>query len=113
MISQRNESNNENINESESSGMIVSVRIKPPEENSSNISVNSPGLNLLRITTNSDNHNTYKYDYVHWSTGTSRDTPSYASQETVYNDIGIPLVRNTLQGYNCSLFAYGQTVSLL
>lgn len=108
-----NENNENNSNENnESLGMIVSIRIKPPEDNYSNISVNSSGLNLLRITTNSDNSNTYKYNYVHWSTGTSRDTPIFASQETVYNDIGVPLVRNTLQGFNCSLFAYGQTVSL-
>ena len=32
-----------------------------------------------------------------------------SEQETVYNDIGRPIVDKALQGYNGTIFAYGQT----
>jgi len=35
----------------------------------------------------------------------------FADQELVMDQIGLPLVRNTLEGYNTCLFAYGQTGS--
>lgn len=31
-----------------------------------------------------------------------------ASQETIYSELGAPVVQNTLAGFNCSVFAYGQ-----
>ena len=40
-----------------------------------------------------------------------RDDQSYASQETVWNDIGKGLLDAAFEGYNTSLFAYGQTGS--
>jgi hypothetical protein len=110
--------------EGEKTGMVVAIRIKPPDimnttttvasHTKSNLSVSSPGKNLLQISTNNENQqNIYQYDFIHWSTGTTHDTPCFASQETVYRDIGQPVVENTLKGFNCSLFAYGQTVSSL
>lgn len=33
-------------------------------------------------------------------------------QEMIYEDIGAPVVRNALLGFNCSIFAYGQTGSV-
>lgn len=60
----------------------------------------------------------YSYDFVHWSTGDpvldSLDggaTSDYASQATLYADIGAPLVENARDGFNCTLFAFGQTGS--
>lgn len=38
-----------------------------------------------------------------------RDDPGYASQDTVWRDIGVGVLNNAFDGYNCSLFAYGQT----
>lgn len=35
--------------------------------------------------------------------------PGEATQEAIYQELGLPVVRNTLAGYNCSVFAYGQT----
>lgn len=37
-----------------------------------------------------------------------RDDPAYASQDTVWNDIGVGVLKNAYEGFNCSLFAYGQ-----
>ena len=36
------------------------------------------------------------------------DADTYASQDVVYNDLGVSYLENAWQGYNCSIFAYGQ-----
>lgn len=33
-------------------------------------------------------------------------------QATIYEDVGAPVVSNALKGFNCSIFAYGQTGSV-
>ena len=33
----------------------------------------------------------------------------YASQKVVYENLGAPMLKNALEGYNCTMFAYGQT----
>ncbi|KAF9407849.1 kinesin motor protein cin8 [Podila epigama] len=33
----------------------------------------------------------------------------YADQETIYNDVVTPILDEVLMGYNCTVFAYGQT----
>jgi pSer/pThr/pTyr-binding forkhead associated (FHA) protein len=52
---------------------------------------------------------TFTFDYSYWSHST--DDSTYATQEMVYNDLGISVLENAWQGYNASLFAYGQTGS--
>lgn len=42
---------------------------------------------------------------------TNMDLFNFASQEQVYRKIGEPLLNSCLQGYNVSLFAYGQSGS--
>ncbi|KAH9589320.1 Kinesin motor domain [Trypanosoma melophagium] len=37
--------------------------------------------------------------------------PPYSSQKDVYNEVGRPVLDNTLEGYNGCVFAYGQTGS--
>jgi hypothetical protein len=100
---------NEIKDEKEMSGMVVAVRIKPMDANENEFSIQSLGKNLIKI--ESYEPKTYQFDYVHWSTGTSVDYPNYVSQEMVFETIGHPIVQNSSLGYNCSLFAYGQTVS--
>jgi kinesin family protein 1 len=39
----------------------------------------------------------------------ARDDPEYATQAQVYGDLGVGILNNAFEGYNCSLFAYGQT----
>ena len=92
----------------ENAGMVVAIRIKPLDLEEE-FAVSSPGSNMLTINT-TDHNTSYKYDFVHWSTGLKCDTPNYASQEAVFADVGAPVVQNALQGFNCCLFAYGQTV---
>ncbi|KEG12328.1 kinesin [Trypanosoma grayi] len=37
--------------------------------------------------------------------------PKYSSQKDVYDEVGLPVLTNTLEGYNGCVFAYGQTGS--
>ena len=92
------------------SSIVVTVRIKPIEDNDENIVI-IPGddpqmINVKRL----HDMKTFHFDFVHWSTGTSNDIPSYATNEQIYKDIGLPVIDNIVEGYNCSVFAYGQTV---
>eukprot|EP00755_Sulcionema_specki_P019443 Sspe_Gene.69474::Locus_40959_Transcript_1_1_Confidence_1.000_Length_2717::g.69474::m.69474/K10392/KIF1; kinesin family member 1 len=52
---------------------------------------------------------TFAFDYSFNSF--DHDSPSYASQEVVYNSLGKAILENTFDGYNSCLFAYGQTGS--
>ena len=36
-------------------------------------------------------------------------TSQYADQSKIYKDLGNDILKNALSGYNCGLFAYGQT----
>eukprot|EP00607_Mallomonas_marina_P011125 CAMPEP_0182424434 /NCGR_PEP_ID=MMETSP1167-20130531/10646_1 /TAXON_ID=2988 /ORGANISM="Mallomonas Sp, Strain CCMP3275" /LENGTH=647 /DNA_ID=CAMNT_0024604251 /DNA_START=212 /DNA_END=2155 /DNA_ORIENTATION=+ len=42
----------------------------------------------------------FVFDNIYWENN---------SQESIFQDIGQPVVFNALNGYNCSVFAYGQT----
>lgn len=39
------------------------------------------------------------------------DSPKYATQRMVYDDLGEAVLNNAFEGYNSTLFAYGQTGS--
>ncbi len=54
----------------------------------------------------------FTFDYSYWS-HTSPADPNFASQKTVFDDLGVLVLENAWQGYNVSLFAYGQTGSIL
>jgi hypothetical protein len=49
----------------------------------------------------------FTYDYSYWSHDESASL--FASQEIVFNNLGRSVLDNAWQGYNTSLFAYGQT----
>ncbi|OXV08630.1 hypothetical protein Egran_03607 [Elaphomyces granulatus] len=51
----------------------------------------------------------FAFDRSYWSF--DRSAPSYAGQEHLFNDLGVPLLDNAFQGYNNCIFAYGQTGS--
>ncbi|KAI8973210.1 hypothetical protein BDF20DRAFT_914689 [Mycotypha africana] len=51
----------------------------------------------------------FTFDKSYWSADKSH--PSYADQETIYNDLGVDLLNHAFDGYNCCIFAYGQTGS--
>ncbi len=51
------------------------------------------------------NERKFAFDYSFWSV--SKSDSRYSNQIDVYNTIGLPIVQNCLNGFNCSLFAYG------
>ena len=51
----------------------------------------------------------FQFDHCYWSVDVGDH--HYASQEQVYSDLGVPVVKAALAGYNSCVFAYGQTGS--
>ncbi|KAM6912225.1 uncharacterized protein stard9 [Xenentodon cancila] len=49
------------------------------------------------------------FDYCYWSVDAA--DPHYASQEEVFQDLGVSVLSGASEGYNVCLFAYGQTGS--
>lgn len=79
--------------------------------------------NTVHLTMPSRGSTPFTFDDVFWS---NTDIPmkanelddegregvkEYASQQTVFESVGLPLVENALMGYNSALIAYGQTGS--
>ena len=52
---------------------------------------------------------TFKYDKSYWSF--DRSDSHFAGQDTLFTDLGTPLLDNAFKGYNNCIFAYGQTGS--
>jgi hypothetical protein len=50
----------------------------------------------------------FQFDYSFNSLNLS-DEGNDSTQAGIYEKIGIPLIENVFDGYNCSLFAYGKT----
>ena len=50
---------------------------------------------------------TFSFDRCFWSTN-SGDS-HFASQECLFEELCLPLLENAWEGYNCAMFAYGQT----
>ncbi|WVO17419.1 hypothetical protein L204_105111 [Cryptococcus depauperatus] len=53
---------------------------------------------------------TFSFDRSYWSAG-PKDDPEYASQQTLYEDLGADLLDHSFEGFNTCIFAYGQTGS--
>ncbi|KAI5794072.1 hypothetical protein FPQ18DRAFT_366872 [Pyronema domesticum] len=51
----------------------------------------------------------FNFDRSYWSF--SKNDPTYAGQDNLYQDLGEPLLDNAFGGYNNCIFAYGQTGS--
>jgi kinesin family protein 1 len=51
----------------------------------------------------------YKYDYSYWSCDENVNNQKFATQEQVYQDLGIEMLEHSFEGYNVCIIAYGQT----
>ncbi|PNJ16021.1 STARD9 isoform 1 [Pongo abelii] len=51
----------------------------------------------------------FGFDYCYWSV--NPEDPQYASQDVVFQDLGMEVLSAVAKGYNICLFAYGQTGS--
>ncbi|XP_058037893.1 kinesin-like protein KIF16B isoform X3 [Ahaetulla prasina] len=52
---------------------------------------------------------TFTYDFSYFSA--DPESSNYASQEMVFNNLGIDVLQSAFEGYNACIFAYGQTGS--
>lgn len=90
----------------------VAVRVRPfnTRERERNakciISMHEKSTTIKNPETNEDK--VFTFDYSYWS-HTSPADPNFASQKTVFDDLGVLVLENAWKGYNVSLFAYGQT----
>ena len=76
-----------NLEKSKNTTMVVDV-----EKDENQIILNNPHKK--------DQNNTFQYDYVY---------PPNVSQRLVYDETAFPIVEAVIQGYNGTIFAYGQT----
>lgn len=51
----------------------------------------------------------FTFDHSYWSCNSS--DPHFASQQQVFQDLGLEVVESAFEGYNACIFAYGQTGS--
>eukprot|EP01065_Artemidia_motanka_P019835 TRINITY_DN2371_c0_g1_i2.p1 TRINITY_DN2371_c0_g1~~TRINITY_DN2371_c0_g1_i2.p1 ORF type:complete len:778 (+),score=271.42 TRINITY_DN2371_c0_g1_i2:73-2406(+) len=54
-------------------------------------------------------HMAFEYDECFWSCKGFDSDNELATQETIYEKTGKPMLASALAGYNCCIFAYGQT----
>lgn len=96
----------------DSGNIKVTVRVRPflpREEAASNCCIAMPSETTIDVTEDNGKVRNYTFDRAYWSH--DKNSPHYATQETLMNELGHMLIDNALAGYNCCLFAYGQTGS--
>ncbi|CAF3355314.1 unnamed protein product [Rotaria socialis] len=93
----------------------VAVRARPLNQREidlkSPIIVDIHGSQIL-VDKSQDKHHTpktFSYDFCFDSTHLNNS--SYASQEFIFNKLGLEIVKHAFEGYNACIFAYGQTGS--
>lgn len=89
----------------------VAVRVRPfaPREKQSTCIIKME-KNITTITNpETKEEKTFAFDFSYWSH--NPEDPHFATQKTVFDDLGVGVLENAWSGYNTSLFAYGQTGS--
>ena len=86
----------------EKSSVQVAVRIRPlnARETSTNLITEIKNKTIYLTNPEDNMKKNFSFDFTY-----ANDT----DQETIYNDIGVNVVRNAFAGYNCCVFAYGQS----
>lgn len=97
-----------------SENVQVAVRVRPFNEREKSMKATCcirmlPETQQTIITdpeTSQDKSFTFDFSYNSFVDASS---PEFASQDTVWDDLGIKVLEHAWQGFNVSLFAYGQT----
>ncbi|KAJ8041556.1 Kinesin-like protein KIF28P [Holothuria leucospilota] len=103
----------------------VAVRVRPFNSREKDrgakliIEMSGPQTRIQNPETPNEEPKTFAFDFSYWShdkftedsEGVLHPVPGshYASQQMVFDDLGQGVLDNAFQGFNCSLFAYGQT----
>ena len=83
----------------------VAIRVRPmnkhEEEQKSTICVDvDTANNTVSVSSNKNETKTFQFDYVY---------PMNTTQREIYDQVAFPIVDSIFQGYNGTIFAYGQT----
>lgn len=104
------------------SNVKVAVRVRPLSQREKDgngksiVEVHGDSLSILnaKVDQSSDYGDSrekvkhFTFDYCYDSSGAPQ-TPGYASQQLVFQDLGTEILQAAFEGYNACLFAYGQT----
>ena len=91
---------NSNTNNDEEN-ITCYVRCRPLNQRELELGANCIDISKdLKSITLKNYDNNYTYDKIF---------PAETDQKTIFNEIGLPLVKKFLSGYNSTIFAYGQT----
>ncbi|XP_034948137.1 kinesin-like protein KIF14 isoform X1 [Chelonus insularis] len=101
------------IYDEENSNLTVGIRVRPMNSRELNdqkvLSIIKVKDSSIIVECDSSQHEfIYDHCFVSYS---NTERKNHASQETVFNNMVLPLVQNAFEGYNVCLFAYGQTGS--
>uniref|UniRef100_A0A8C4WCJ0 Kinesin family member 14 n=1 Tax=Gopherus evgoodei TaxID=1825980 RepID=A0A8C4WCJ0_9SAUR len=100
----------ENVLKVENSKVTVAVRVRPFKRKEKAFQVVSmSGLETIVRHPETKQVYDFIYDFSFWSFDHCH--PNFASQETIYKALAVPLLERAFEGYNTCLFAYGQTGS--
>ena len=93
-------------------GVKVAVRVRPfagyEKDRGAKCIVTMDGAQTIVTDPESGKKRPFTFDYS-YNSFVPKDDPSHASNDTVYNDLGEGVLENAWKGFNCCLFAYGQT----
>ena len=93
-------SSNQNPNNDEEN-ITCYVRCRPLNQRELELGANCIDISKDKRSITLKNYdNSYTYDKIF---------PAETDQKTIFNEIGLPLVKKFLSGYNSTIFAYGQT----
>jgi hypothetical protein len=89
------------------------LRIRPSKKPSGFFKVDDINGSILHFDL-PENFKSEKNDYInnsklHHGFEFTSTIPMEATQEEVFQRVGVPAVQNALDGYNSTIFAYGQT----
>ena len=102
----------------------VAVRVRPFNSREvgmgAKVIIKMNGNSTTIVNPETEKEKTFAFDYSYWShdgfkvdeegwSVKENEKSNYASQRTVYDDIGEGILKDAFNGFNCSLFAYGQT----
>ncbi|XP_072017390.1 kinesin-like protein KIF14 [Amphiura filiformis] len=93
--------------------VTVAVRVRPfskkeVEDRDVKCVVSMDG-NETKVKARGSQVNSFCYDHCFWSFDSVHG--NFSGQDTVYEQLGVPLLDNAFEGFNTCLFAYGQTGS--
>eukprot|EP00301_Raphidiophrys_heterophryoidea_P008328 c13109_g1_i1.p1 GENE.c13109_g1_i1~~c13109_g1_i1.p1 ORF type:complete len:768 (+),score=237.65 c13109_g1_i1:137-2440(+) len=91
----------------------VAVRVRPfnqrEKDLQSKLCVRMQGQTTYLINPETGKERSFAFDYSFWSHNPGTGDPNFVTQDQVFDQVGKMVLDNAFEGYNCTIFAYGQT----